>query len=390
MPYGYLVSTVLLAVGTALSVAPIRRPGPLAALSFRVGLVMNESPLLALVLLTASTALAGAQHDLDTVAGRCVLGLAALTAVGLSIVVRRGRRAAPTIDAALATGLAVLGRPAFARPPGLRRRWPWARIVIGPWLVRRRDVERTAGLSYGPAGVRNQLDVYRHRSRPTDAPVFIHFHGGRFARGRKNTQSLPLLYRLASQGWTCISANYRLTPEVSFPGHLVDAKAVVAWAREHAAAIGADPGVIVVAGSSAGGHLAAMAAFTPNDPRFQPGFEAADTSVAAVVGLNGYYGPMSGPSPLASSPADYVTAGAPPCLIVHGDHDTLVPVEAVREFVETVRASSGAAVVYAELPGALHSFDLLHSIRFEAVIDGVETFLAAVRSRPGRPRPSGS
>jgi acetyl esterase/lipase len=45
--------------------------------------------------------------------------------------------------------------------------------------------------------------------------------------------------------------------------------------------------VVFVAGSSAGGHLTAMAALTPNDAGFQPGFERADTSVTAAICLYG-------------------------------------------------------------------------------------------------------
>jgi acetyl esterase/lipase len=58
----------------------------------------------------------------------------------------------------------------------------------------------------------------------------------------------------------CISANYRLRPAASFPDHLIDLKKVIAWVREHGDEYGADPEAVFVAGSSAGGHMAAMAA----------------------------------------------------------------------------------------------------------------------------------
>jgi acetyl esterase/lipase len=45
--------------------------------------------------------------------------------------------------------------------------------------------------------------------------------------------------------------------------------------------------MLFVSGSSAGAHMASLAALTPNDPAFQPGFEDADTSVTAAIGLNG-------------------------------------------------------------------------------------------------------
>ena len=91
----------------------------------------------------------------------------------------------------------------------------------------------------------------------------IHLHGGGYSGGHKNSQSLPLLYRLASQGWVCISANYRLRPGAQHPDHLIDLKKVIAWVREHAHEYGADPMTLFVAGSSAGGHMAALAARSP-------------------------------------------------------------------------------------------------------------------------------
>jgi acetyl esterase/lipase len=158
-------------------------------------------------------------------------------------------------------------------------------------------------------------------------------------------------------------------------------KKVIAWVRGHGHKYGGDPSVLFVAGSSAGGHLASMAALTPNDPAFQPGFEDADTSITAAVSLYGFYGSPGTDWPRPSSPMAYVTADAPPFFVAHGDLDTVVIVEDARRFVEQLRSTSSNPVVYAELPGAQHSFDLFHSIRFEAVVDGVEAFTAWVRSR---------
>lgn len=186
----------------------------------------------------------------------------------------------------------------------------------------------------------------------------------------------------------CISANYRLRPETSFPGHQIDAKKVIAWAREHAAAYGADPSGLFVAGSSAGSNLAGLCALTPNDPVFQPEFAFADTSVTAAICLYGYYGhyfgeaPNEEPSP--SQPQGYIHPGAPPILVVHGTKDALATVESARNFVGRLRRVSDGAVVYAELPGGQHAFDVFHSPRFEAVVDGVEAFASWVLAAPQR------
>jgi acetyl esterase/lipase len=216
----------------------------------------------------------------------------------------------------------------------------------------------------------------------------VYFHGGTFRSGGKHREARPLLYRLASQGWVCVSANYRLSPAVGFPDHHIDAKKVIAWVRDHGPEYGADPAVMFVAGSSAGGHLAAMAALTPNDPAFQPGFEHADTSVTAAVCLYGYYGSLDTSRWPPSSPEAYVRTDAPPFFVAHGDRDTVVLVEDARRFVGRLQGASSNPVVYAELPGAQHGFDLFHSVRFETVVDAVEAFAAWVRSRDQAQVPS--
>jgi acetyl esterase/lipase len=369
---------------TLFAVAPPRprRSSP-ANLSFVFGFLLNELPFVAFYWLLASTLLAFGQGDIDSPGGWVGFGVAVLTTVGLVVVAWRGLRAGPAVDHALGEGLGAGWRTAIdaGMATRLRRRLPWARILFGPLPLRRHDVERVANLSYGDAGKRNLLDVYRHRSHPPGGPTLVYLHGGAFRSGRKSREARPLLYRLASQGWVCISANYRLSPAARFPDHQIDAKKVIAWVREYGHEYGADPAVVFVAGSSAGGHLAAMAALTPNDPAFQPGFERADTSVTAAICLYGYYGGLDTRDRLPSSPQAYIRTDAPPFFVAHGDQDTVVLVEDARRFVERLRSTSSHPVVYAELPGAQHAFDLFHSIRFETVVNAIEAFAAWVRSR---------
>jgi acetyl esterase/lipase len=383
MPIGYLLTVALVAWCTLFALAPPRprRSSP-SSISYVFGFLLNELPFVAFYWLLASTLLAFAEGDVDSPAGWAAFGLAALAAVGLVVVAWRGSLAGPAVDAALAEGLGAGWRTAIDAGTAvrLRRRLPWVSILLGPFFVRRRDVERLANISYGDAGRRNLLDVYRHRSRPSGGPILVYWHGGAFRRGGKNREARPLLYRLASQGWVCVSANYRLSPAAGFPDHQIDAKKAIAWAREHAHEYGADPAVLLVAGSSAGGHLAAFAALTPNHPAFQPGFERADTSVTAAICLYGYYGGLDAGGRLASSPQAYVRPDAPPFFVAHGDQDTIVLVQDARRFVERLRSVSKNPVVYAELPGAQHGFGLFHSIRFETVIDAIEAFAAWVRS----------
>ena len=382
MPVGYLVGVLVVVVPTLFALAP-QRSAP--NLSFRLGLLINELPILGVYWLVIDTALAFAQGDIDTAGGWATMGLAVVTTAGLAVAAWRGLRAGPALEQAMAEALGAGWHAAI--DPGLavrlRRRLPLARILLLPLSRRRRDVERVADIPYGDAGHRNLLDLYRHGTHPSGGPVLIHLHGGGYTQGRKNSQSLPLLYRLASQGWVCVSANYRLRPAARHPEHLIDLKKVIAWVRAHGPEYGADPARLFVSGSSAGAHMAALAALTPNDPAFQPGFEDADTSVTAAIGLNGWYGGYYGEDD-ASSPLAHVRPDAPPFFIAHGDHDTVAPVEVARDFADTLGGVSTSPVVYAELPGAQHAFDLFGSLRFELVVDAVEAFTAWVRSRAAR------
>lgn len=382
VPVGYLVTVALVTWCTLFALAPPRprRSSP-SNLSFWWGFWLNELPFLGIWWLLAATLLAIGEGDIGSPGGRAVLGLAVLTMVGLLVVAWRGLKAGPVVDRALDEGLGPGWRAAVdaGTAAGRRRRLPWARILFWPFPVRPREVERVANLRYGDAGRWNLLDLYRHRSGPAGGPTLVYLHGGAFRGGVKSREAGPLLYRLAGQGWVCVSANYRLGRAARFPDHLVDAKKVIAWVREHGPGYGADPEALFVAGSSAGGHLAAMAALTPNDPTFQPGFERADTSVTAAICLYGYYGSLDGrPS---SSPAAYLRSDAPPFLLAHGDKDTVVLVEDARRFVEGLAGTSSSPVVYAELPGAQHVFDMFHSPRFEAVVAAIEAFTGASLER---------
>jgi acetyl esterase/lipase len=185
----------------------------------------------------------------------------------------------------------------------------------------------------------------------------------------------------------------------------VDCKKALAWVREHADEYGVDPDFVVVTGGSAGGHLCALMALTQNDPQFQPGFEEADTSVQAAVPFYGVYdltdrdgnynstftrlmtdvvmgvGLEHSPEAWSAySPLDRITADAPPMFVIHGDKDVLVPVPIARSFVEELRKVSTSPVVYAELRGAQHAFEVFPSFRTVHTVEYVERFLHHVHA----------
>jgi acetyl esterase/lipase len=361
------------------AVRPVRSPRWLATASWIAGNFANEMPFLFAVAVIGPNVVAIADGD-RSVRDDVSLVLTGVVVVALVVIVRRGLRTRAVVERALVDGRGD-GRSLHlgaASRQILRRRRRWRRIVLTPWPLRPRSVVRVADVPYGDRGAENLLDVYRHRTLPSDAPTLVHLHGGRFRWGRKSREARALLFRLADRGWTCISANYHRSrvPAAGFPTHLIDVKRLLAWARTEGRAHGIGPDAIVLAGSSAGAHLTAMAALTANDPVYQPGFEQSDTSIAAGVTLGGYYGGLDGADTSSTSPLAH-RGPVPPFFVVHGDQDTSTPPGGARRFVAHLRAQPGGLVAYAELPGGQHAFDLFGSLRFEAVVDGIEAFSAS-------------
>ncbi|WP_034271991.1 alpha/beta hydrolase [Actinospica robiniae] len=375
MPYGYLITAVLATLCTLVGYFGRRRPFVLGLLSLVLGVVYNEAPLAVFAVLAGSVLASLGEPGLGSAIGWVGSALFLVTAVGLLALALRGARTDRVIEAALDEGFGA-DRPVVAA--GRSRVPAWLGAFRFPWVFGRRGVRRIADLSYGEAGRRNRLDVYRRREPVENAPVLIHLHGGAFFRGSKNIEARALLYRLAAEGWVCISANYRLRPKVGFPEHLIDVKKVLGWVRTHGTEYGADPDTVYLAGTSAGGLLAALAGLTPNEPVYQPGFEHVDTSVTAVICLAGYFGRPDGDE---YSPYRHLTPDAPPFFIAHGSHDTLVPLADARRFADALHAVSDRPVVFAKLPGGQHSFDRFNSARFNAVVDGVREFAARLAAR---------
>jgi acetyl esterase/lipase len=296
-------------------------------------------------------------------------------------------------------------------------RFPRSHVVFPFLLNRRKGVQRARNVPFARAGGRTlKLDVTLP-SAPVPGggdrrPALMQIHGGGWVLGDKREQGLPLLNHMAAQGWVGFNVNYRLSPAVAFPTHLIDLKQGLAWIREHADEYGIDPDFICLTGGSAGGHLTALMGLTANEPRFQPGFEAADTSVAAAVPFYGIYDftdegafgvdpevfrrflePLVMQAFLDEEPAKFrdaspihhVRADAPPFLIVHGDRDTLAPVADARLFAERLKAVSTSPVLYAEMQGAQHAFEVFPSVRSARVIEGVERFLSTLWERRHQP-----
>jgi acetyl esterase/lipase len=398
----------LAATGAALTANGLRPfPGgsPLAVPSFFCGWLTNE---LAPHNLAATVAAVGLKlrrrHEWDR-EDRVALALDLASSAGLALLIRQSMRAGTVVHDALSESLgeSVAGRD--PEPDKADLATPWRQVLM-PWRMKDPRVRRVADIDYvGDGHARHRLDLYLPRDpEPGPRPVVLQIHGGAWVIGRKDQQGLPLMTHLAARGWICAAVSYPLSPKARWPEHLVAVKQALAWLRDNIADYGGDPDWIAVTGGSAGGHLAAMLALTANEPRHQPGFEEADTSVAAAVPFYGVYdlsnelGTRAGQQRLDyflarmvlrchdaaeakdASPLQHVSTDAPPMFVIHGAHDSLVNVAEAREFVRRLRDVSRARVAYAELPGTQHAFDVFPSIRSAHVIRGVERFLTATHA----------
>jgi arylformamidase len=108
----------------------------------------------------------------------------------------------------------------------------------------------------GTENPRQRLDVYAVADGK-NRPVVVWIHGGGWKAGDKaRMQEKPRAF--VEHGYVFVSINYRLMPEVTVKEMTGDVAKAIRWVREHAREYGGDPDAIVVAGHSAGAHLAAL------------------------------------------------------------------------------------------------------------------------------------
>jgi acetyl esterase/lipase len=223
--------------------------------------------------------------------------------------------------------------------------------------------KRKANIAYGN-DPQHRLDLYIPGGLPGAAPppLVVFWHGGRWSFGDK-ADYLFVGAALAQAGYVAVLPNYRHYPEVKMAGFMDDAAQAALWAAAHAESYGADPNRLYLMGHSAGAHMAALLTL---DERY---FAAADRSaprIAGVVGLSGPYDflplreadmqDMFGPPERYpdSQPINFVRAGAPPMLLVHGLRDDTVAPKNSRNLA-TALSARGVPVTLKLYHGVMHA-----------------------------------
>jgi acetyl esterase/lipase len=116
----------------------------------------------------------------------------------------------------------------------------------------------------------------------------IYLHGSGWHYADKDFGTRHFFRHLNHQGHVIADLAYTLAPEADLFGMVADVKRAICWMKEHAQEVGINPKRTILMGGSAGGHLALLAAYTPNHPRLDPADIHNDTSVHSVIS---YYGP---------------------------------------------------------------------------------------------------
>ena len=215
-------------------------------------------------------------------------------------------------------------------------------------------------LEYGHVGQhRLLLDLYLPPKSSKPVPLVIWIHGGAWRAGSKD--SVPV-EQWMQQGFAIASVDYRLSTVAKFPAQIHDIKAAIRWLRGNAKSYAFDSDRFIVAGSSAGGHLAALVGVSNGVPELEGDvgdFKSTNSDVQAIVSFFGASNlesilSQSTPHGLSvrvpalelllggqpdqkpdlaklASPMTHVDATDPPLWLIHGDADPQMPIEQSHE-----------------------------------------------------------
>lgn len=251
---------------------------------------------------------------------------------------------------------------------------------FGPDELRENTIKR---LSLHEEGL---LDIYTQRyPEGSKRPVLIYIHGGSWTMGSKDWPN-TFIRIMAERGVIVVSINYRLAGKFFMPWGFIDIKLAIMWTKKNIFAYGGDPDFILCAGDSAGGHLAQLAAVTPNQAQFQERYKDKDTTIKGTILIHPILDPLdqfklpraerrpewfrrvvcgnADPATVEQmAPLTHLTKSyVPPMLIFHGTSDNLVD---VRQSIGFVKRSQelGHDATLIQMPKTQHSHMVFNSPR---------------------------
>jgi acetyl esterase/lipase len=326
--------------------------------------------------------------------------------------------------------------PAAQKERMLRARWS-PRVTNPPRVPWERDVIIGKNVDCGePIWV----DIWKPPEAVDPTGIgLIYLHGSGWHYTDKDLRTRRFFRHLAGQGHVIMDVAYTLAPNSKLRGMVTDVKQAIAWLKTQHDKYGIDPEKVVLMGGSAGGHLALLSAYTPNNPTFQLVELKADTSVRAVISFYGptdlihqheymtasftrypshntrlghallslferwgrrsrlvpRYGgfvepgnflpniigatPEENPEEFQSaSPLYHIGEHCPPTLLLQGTHDFAGMHPDVCRFHQALR-EAGVPTILVEFPNTEHAFDILSPSRSpatQAAIYDVERFLS--------------
>lgn len=253
----------------------------------------------------------------------------------------------------------------------IMRKLAIATLLVSNFPIHAADYQIQANIRYDHHA-ETVLDILQARAPALkNRPGAIFIHGGGWVEGEKESVIQRFCVPLVEHGFVVANVDYRLAKTAPAPAAVTDVLTAAKWFHDNAAEYKVDANRIIVAGESAGGHLALMVAMTPASADLGP--------VVKIAGVIDFYGIAdvaeqlegAGERPYATawipeqpqrmelarrlSPIGYARKGLPPVIELHGDADTVVPMaQSVR--MAGVLKSAGSDAELITVPGGQHGF----------------------------------
>lgn len=304
----------------------------------------------------------------------------------------------------MVTGLVVAGVLLALASFGIGHAARWQLLglldVADRWWPGEGGEQRATALSYGSA-FEQQLDVFVPQGTHVGdrKPVIIWFHGGGWDSGGRDFYGFAGR-AFSGEGFVTVVAGYRLGPAGRYPAFMEDAAAAVHWTRANIAALGGDPDRIVLAGHSAGAHVALLSVL---DVRWLQEDAMAGGPIKGVIALaaptdflpfdRGSSGEraMGHVVPLEfTQPITFARGDAPPLWLATGDIDETVRPRNSLRLGQAIRDAGGSAevIVYPLVDhiGIMTALSLPYRNRVPTLIEA-SAFAKRVTRRSAEPQP---